>query len=119
MSPAESKPTTVVYLWLKFPRTPPAYNDPSFGTRQLEAFLENPDFGQYMAHADKVAGIIADAAELERRGKLELRLPVGPDSWRFIRRKYESGLQGLGRVRDMAFATGNEEILSQTGFLYD
>lgn len=72
-----------------------------------------------MAHADKVAGIIVDAAKLERRGKLGLRLPAGPDSWRFIKRKYESGLEGLGRVKDMAFATGNEEILSQAEFLYD
>ncbi|KAB8299034.1 hypothetical protein EYC80_001165 [Monilinia laxa] len=97
----------------------PAYRDPSFGTRQLEAVLENPNFAGHMADADKVAAIIMEATILERRGELGLRLPVGPDSWTFIKSKHDAELGGLEKVRELSFKTGNESILTQTGFLYE
>ncbi|KAF7877377.1 hypothetical protein EAF04_001057 [Stromatinia cepivora] len=95
----------------------PAYNDPSFGTRQLEAFLDNPAFAEHMADAEVVARIIIEAARLERRGELGLRLPVGPDSWSFIKGKYEGELVGLEKVRGLSWETGNERLLEVIGFL--
>ncbi|RAL66790.1 hypothetical protein DID88_007573 [Monilinia fructigena] len=97
----------------------PAYRDPSFGTRQLEAFLENPNFAEHMADADKVAAIIVEATILERKGKLGLRLPVGPDSWTFIKGKHDAELEWLEKVRELSFKTGNESILTETEFLYE
>ncbi|KAF7925429.1 uncharacterized protein EAE97_010510 [Botrytis byssoidea] len=97
----------------------PAYTDPSFGTRQLEAFLENPNFGDYVADPDRVAQILLEATELERKGEMGLRLPVGPDSWSFIKRKYEEELGGLEKVKELSWSTGNESILKLTGFLYE
>ncbi|TGO37109.1 hypothetical protein BHYA_0106g00070 [Botrytis hyacinthi] len=95
----------------------PAYTDPSFGTRQLEAFLDNPTFGDYMADPDKVAQILLEATELERKGEMGLRLPVGPDSWSFIKGKYEGELGGLEKVKELSWSTGNESILNLLGFL--
>ncbi|KAF5867822.1 putative retinol dehydrogenase 8 protein [Botrytis fragariae] len=95
----------------------PVYADPSFGTRQLEAFLDNPSFGDYMADPDRVAQILLEATELERKGKMGLRLPVGPDSWSFIKRKHEGELEGLEKVKELSWSTGNESILKLTGFL--
>ncbi|TGO57177.1 hypothetical protein BCON_0068g00070 [Botryotinia convoluta] len=95
----------------------PAYADPSFGTRQLESFLENPNFREYMADPDRVAQILLEATELERKGEMGLRLPVGPDSWSFIKGKYEGELGGLEKVKELSWSTGNENILKLTGFL--
>lgn len=99
----------------------PAYSDPSFGTRQLEAFLDNPNFADHMADADKVASIIIEATKLERKGEIGLRLPVGPDSWSFIKSKYEGELAELEKekVKKLSWGTGNESILTHTEFLYE
>lgn len=97
----------------------PDYRDPSFGTRQLEAFLDDPNFAEHMADADKVAAIIVEATMLEKKGELGLRLPVGPDSWSFIKGKHDGELEGLEKVRELSFKTGNESILTQTSFLYE
>ncbi|ESZ93385.1 hypothetical protein SBOR_6232 [Sclerotinia borealis F-4128] len=95
----------------------PAYTDPSCGTRQLEAFFENEAFAEQMADAEKVAQVILEATRLERRGELGLRVPVGPDSWSFIKGKYEAELEGLRKVRELSWGTGNVGILECTGFL--
>ncbi|CAD6449040.1 fb12f6b1-eaa6-45ef-a4dc-5dc766683557 [Sclerotinia trifoliorum] len=95
----------------------PAYNDPSFGTRKLEAFFDNPAFGDYMADVDVVAGIILEAVRKERRGEVGLRVPVGPDSWSLIKGKYEGELVGLEKVKELSWGTGNERLLEVIGFL--
>ncbi|TGO15647.1 hypothetical protein BTUL_0038g00700 [Botrytis tulipae] len=95
----------------------PAYTDPSFGTRQLEALLENPTLGDYMADPDRVAQILLEATKLERKREMGLRLPVGPDSWSFIKGKYEGELGGLEKVKELSWSTGNESILKFIGFL--
>lgn len=95
----------------------PAYSDTSFGTRKLEAFFDNPAFGDYMADVNVVAGIIVEAVMGERRGEVGLRVPVGPDSWSFIKGKYEEELVGLEEVRGLSWKTGNEKLLEVIGFL--
>ncbi|KAK6604286.1 short chain dehydrogenase [Botrytis cinerea] len=94
----------------------PAYTDPSSGTRQLEAFLDNHSFRDYMAEPERVAQIIIEAAELEKKGEMPLRLPVGPDSWSFIKAKYQGELGALEKVKDLSWSTGNESILKLVGF---
>ncbi|KAF7959401.1 hypothetical protein EAE96_001021 [Botrytis aclada] len=95
----------------------PAYADPSFGTRQLEGFLENQSLRDYMADPEKVAQILLEATKLERKGEMGLRLPVGPDSWSFIKRNYEEELGGLEKVKELSWSTGNESVLKLIGFL--
>ncbi|TEY84058.1 hypothetical protein BOTCAL_0022g00330 [Botryotinia calthae] len=95
----------------------PAYTDPSFGTRQLEAFLENSGFRDHMAEPDRVAKIILEVAELERKEGMALRLPVGSDSWSFIKAKYQGELGALEKVKELSWSTGNDSILKFVGFI--
>ncbi|KAF7934613.1 uncharacterized protein EAE98_002658 [Botrytis deweyae] len=99
--------------------THPAYMDPSFGTRQLEACLENPSLEDYMADPDRVAQILLEATKLERKGEMGLRLPVGPDSWSAIKGKYEAELGGLEKVKELSWSTGNESIVKLTGSFFE
>lgn len=70
-----------------------------------------------MSDVDKVASIMLEAVALKKRGKLGMRLPIGVDSWTFIRGKHESAMEEVEKVKELSWKTGNEAILKDVGFL--
>ncbi|PQE05517.1 Short-chain dehydrogenase protein [Rutstroemia sp. NJR-2017a BBW] len=100
----------------RFPPSP-AYSDPSYATRQLEAFFETPKLHENMSDADKVASIMLEAVALKKKGELGLRLPVGVDAWTYIKGKHVREVEEVEKVKELSWKTGNEAILKDIGFL--
>lgn len=93
----------------------PAYTDPSCPTNVLRAYMADPKATENWGDAGKVAEVIY---EVVASGKgIPLRLPLGMDSWGFMKSEAERIGKELDELKSISERTSTSAQLDSVNFL--
>jgi len=100
-----------------FSENHPAYKDPSCPTRQLEAYMHNPEKTVNWADPSVVAHTVFDVVVDQGVRPLPLRLPIGSDAWGMIQSKNWNLGKQLMEWKAVSESCSSEEQLKSIEFL--
>jgi hypothetical protein len=92
----------------------PAYADPSCPTRQLQAYMMNPESQEYWADPKLVAKALFEVAG---RKDMPLRLVTGADGYALIKGIEEARLKELEDWKDLSESCSSAEQTARIAFL--
>jgi hypothetical protein len=95
---------------MKYVPAHPAYQDPSFPTRQLEAFLQNAEqFNAVSADPERTADVVVNAILNQANRPLPLRLALGVAAFGMIKAKLAGMRKLMDEWKDVTDSTMSKE----------
>jgi hypothetical protein len=92
----------------------PAYADPSSPTRQLQAYVSNPESQKYWADPTLVAKALF---EVVGRKDMPLRLVTGADGYALAKGFEDARIEELERWKDLSESCSSAEQAAKVAFL--